>query len=110
MAAAVIWSGVHSHIVNTLGDGLIRLNGSSLNLAKDRFAISETGTGFAYAKLSGGQKPCPPVAYAPVVRMTQNAKLSGSQKPSPARSRYSLCQDDTAVMLVGGGSIAGGPP
>jgi hypothetical protein len=86
MAAAVIWSGVHSHIVNTLGDGLIRLNGSSLNLAKDRFAISETGTGFAYAKLSGGQKP------------------------SPARSRYSLCQDDTAVMLVGGGSIAGGPP
>jgi hypothetical protein len=43
----------------------------------ERFAISETGTGFACAKLSGGQKPFPPVANAPVVRMTQNAKLSG---------------------------------
>ncbi|MGA8643974.1 hypothetical protein [Candidatus Binatus sp.] len=25
-------------------------------------AITETGTGGAYAKLSGGQKPCPPLA------------------------------------------------
>jgi hypothetical protein len=33
-------------------------------------ANKETGTGFAYAKLSGGQQPCPPVDNAPVVRMT----------------------------------------
>jgi len=38
---------------------------------KERCAISETGTGFACAKLSGGQKPSPPVASAPVVGMTQ---------------------------------------
>jgi hypothetical protein len=45
-------------------------------VAKERAqrAISETGTGFACAKLS---EVLPPVANAPVVRMTQNAKLPG---------------------------------
>jgi hypothetical protein len=32
------------------------------DVTKERCAISETGTGFAYAKLSGSQKPSPPVA------------------------------------------------
>jgi hypothetical protein len=48
---------------------------------------SETGTGFACAKLSGGQKPSPPVAYAPVVGMTQT-------------SRRSICQDDTRTRSL----------
>jgi len=43
----------------------------------ERCAISETGTGFAFAKLSGGQKPCPQLAFARIVRMTNKcAKLS----------------------------------
>jgi len=38
----------------------------------ERFAISETGTGFACAKLS--EVP-PPVAFAPVVGMTRGLAL-----------------------------------
>ena len=42
----------------------------------------ETGTGFAYAKLSGSQKPGPPVANAPVVRMTQRRAIGGDKSLS----------------------------
>jgi len=37
--------------------------------AVERCAIFETGTGFAYAKLSGGQKPAPAARVARFVRM-----------------------------------------
>jgi hypothetical protein len=67
-------------------------------VAKERAqrAISETGTGFACAKLS---EVLPPVANAPVVRMTQNAKLSEISSAtlktgSSWRSRCSLRRDD----------------
>jgi len=43
-----------------------------MKLPKDRFAISKTGTGFASAKLS---EVLPPVAKAPVVRMTNKYAL-----------------------------------
>jgi hypothetical protein len=33
----------------------------------------ETGTGFAYAKLSGGQKPSPAARVAHFVKMTEGA-------------------------------------
>src|ERR1700722_10944046 len=39
----------------------------------------KTGTGFAPAKLSGGQKPCPPARVAHSVRMT-NARSHSSQR------------------------------
>jgi hypothetical protein len=43
---------------------------------KVRFAISKTGTGFADAKLSGGQKPVPAARVARYVRMTEEARVA----------------------------------
>ena len=65
------WKDLGQRGVSAAGSG-----SELLHPKKDRFAISETGTGFAFAKLSGSQKPCPPVASAPVVRMTQEARVA----------------------------------
>ena len=45
---------------------------------KERCAISETGTGFAGAKLSGGQRPSPAARVARFVRMTEGAHGAGA--------------------------------
>jgi hypothetical protein len=47
-----------------------------MRLEKGRAArFSETGTGFAYAKLSGGQKPFPAARVARSVRMTSGLAM-----------------------------------
>jgi len=58
---------------------------------------SETGTGFAYAKLSEARSS-PRVAQ--VVRVTQNAKLSGSQKPCPP---LAMLASSATVLKVNAG-------
>src|SRR5260370_34822470 len=54
---------LHSIRVLRLRDGI----------TKERCAISETGTGFAYAKLSGG----PPVRVAPFISTTNDGRGTG---------------------------------
>jgi len=62
------WKDLGQRGVSAAGSG-----SELLHPKKDRFAISETGTGFAFAKLS---EVLPPVASAPVVRMTQEARVA----------------------------------
>jgi hypothetical protein len=68
------------------GDGGKIISGRRVS-AKERFAISETGTGFAYAKLSGSQKPFPTARVARFVRMTQKRDAAGvaneCEQPNP---------------------------
>jgi len=65
-----------------------RLSPRPAEMERAQRANSETGTGFACsAKLSGGQKPCPPVANAPVVRMTQEARVA-----RPAHKTHKLAE------------------
>src|SRR5271170_6074072 len=66
------WKDLGQRGVSAAGSGFefcIRLE--SDHGSKGPLRDFKTGAGFACAKLSGSQKPCPPVANAPVVRMTE---------------------------------------